>query len=100
MLLALSVISAQGRDLGPTAYKVFDEYGGSIGRLENNDWTLPDPEKFVSTCHARIRCEEGAYFLDDNNSERLAMPHNNREELVQTLRDEIERNHVEHFGHS
>src|SRR6185503_19959734 len=65
MLLALSVISAQGRELGPTAYKVFDERGGSIGRLENNDWTLPDPEKFVSTCHARIRCVAGAYYLDD-----------------------------------
>jgi predicted component of type VI protein secretion system len=68
MLLALSVISAQGRDLGPTAYKVFDEYGGSIGRLENNDWTLPDPEKFVSTCHARIRCVEGTYYLDDTST--------------------------------
>ena len=68
MLLALSVISAQGRDLGPTAYKVFDERGGSIGRLENNDWTLPDPEKFVSTCHARIRCVSGAYYLDDTST--------------------------------
>jgi predicted component of type VI protein secretion system len=68
MLLALSVISAQGRELGPTAYKVFDEHGGSIGRLENNDWTLPDPEKFVSTCHARIRCVEGAYYLDDTST--------------------------------
>jgi len=68
VLLALSVISAQGRDLGPTAYKVFDERGGSIGRLENNDWTLPDPEKFVSTCHARIRCVNGAYYLDDTST--------------------------------
>jgi predicted component of type VI protein secretion system len=68
MLLALSVISAQGRDLGPTAYKVFDERGGSIGRLENNDWTLPDPEKFVSTCHARIRCVGGEYYLDDTST--------------------------------
>lgn len=68
MLLALSVISAQGRELGPTAYKVFDERGGSIGRLENNDWTLPDPEKFVSTSHARIRCVEGTYYLDDTST--------------------------------
>ena len=68
MLLALSVISPQGRHLGPTAYKVFDERGGSIGRLENNDWTLPDPDKFVSTCHARIRCVEGAYYLDDTST--------------------------------
>ena len=49
MLLALSVISPQGAVLGPTAFKVFDERGGSIGRLDSNDWTLPDREKFVST---------------------------------------------------
>lgn len=65
MLLALSVISPQGAVLGPTAFKVFDERGGSIGRLESNDWTLPDAEKFVSTRHAVIRHESGSYFLED-----------------------------------
>jgi predicted component of type VI protein secretion system len=65
VLLALSVVSPQGTSLGPTASKVFDQRGGSIGRLETNDWTLPDPEKFVSTRHAVIRFEEGAYYLED-----------------------------------
>lgn len=47
-----------------------------------------------------IRVNGGeAYFLDDNNSRRDAMPHNNRQELVDTLLAELERNHVEHFGH-
>jgi hypothetical protein len=40
---------------------------------------------------------QGAYFLDDQNSERLAMPHNNRDELIETLTAELERNHREHF---
>lgn len=40
---------------------------------------------------------QAAYFLDDHNSERLAMPHTNREDLVKTLVAEIERNHREHF---
>lgn len=65
MLLALSVISSQGAVLGPTAFKVFDERGGSIGRLDSNDWTLPDAEKFVSTRHAVIRHDNGSYFLED-----------------------------------
>ena len=48
-----------------------------------------------------IRVNDGeAYFLDDNNSARLAMPHNNRQELVDTLLTELERNHIEHFGHA
>jgi hypothetical protein len=47
-----------------------------------------------------IRANDGqAYFLDDHNSERPAMPHNNLAELLKTLVPEIERNHGEHFGH-
>jgi len=65
MLLALSVISDQGASLGPTAYKVFDERGGSIGRVNSNDWVLPDSEKLVSTRHAQIRCVDGAFFIED-----------------------------------
>jgi hypothetical protein len=42
---------------------------------------------------------EGAYFLEDHNSARNVMPHNNRAELVDTLMAELERNHTEHFGH-
>lgn len=41
---------------------------------------------------------EGAYFLQDHNSTRNVMPHNDRRELVQTLLAELERNHAEHFG--
>jgi hypothetical protein len=48
-----------------------------------------------------IRVNDGeAYFLDDNNNARPAMPHNNRQELVDTLLAELERNHIEHFGHA
>jgi type VI secretion system FHA domain protein len=68
MLLALSVISAQGATLGPTAYKVFDERGGSIGRLDNNDWTLPEPDKFVSSRHAVLEFRAGAFYLEDTST--------------------------------
>jgi len=46
----------------------------------------------------RVNGDE-AYFLDDQNSTRAAMPHNIRAELIETLLAELERNHIEHFGH-
>jgi hypothetical protein len=46
----------------------------------------------------RVNGQE-AYFLQDHNSTRNVMPHNNRKELVDTLVAELERNHSEHFGH-
>jgi type VI secretion system protein len=68
MLLALSVISEQGAALGPTAYKVFDERGGSIGRIAGNDWVLPDPQNFVSSRHARVHGRDGVFYLEDISS--------------------------------
>lgn len=47
-----------------------------------------------------IRVNDGeAYFLQDHNGVRNVMPHSNRQDLVDTLVDELERNHIEHFGH-
>lgn len=68
MLLALSVISGQGASLGSSAYKIFDEKGGSIGRVDSNDWALPDPERFVSSRHAVVKFQSGAFCLEDVSS--------------------------------
>jgi type VI secretion system protein ImpI len=68
VLLALSVISGQGASLGSSAFKVFDERGGSIGRIDSNDWALPDPERFVSSRHAVVRFQDGAFCLEDVSS--------------------------------
>jgi predicted component of type VI protein secretion system len=65
MLLALSVISDQGAALGPTAYKVFDERGGTIGRVNSNDWVLPDADKLVSSRHANVKFNGGEFYLED-----------------------------------
>ena len=46
----------------------------------------------------RVNGDE-AYFLEDHNGTRNVMPHNNRAELLETLVAELERNHIEHFGH-
>ena len=68
MLLALSVVSEQGGELGAAAYKVFDERGGSIGRIAGNDWVLPDPQNFVSSRHARVSAVDGMFYLEDTSS--------------------------------
>ena len=68
MLLALSVVSEQGGALGAAAYKIFDERGGSIGRVVGNDWVLPDPQNFVSSRHARVSATGGMFFLEDTSS--------------------------------
>jgi predicted component of type VI protein secretion system len=68
MLLALSIVSEQGAALGATAYKVFDERGGSIGRISGNDWVLPDPQNFVSSRHARVSAAGGMFYLEDTSS--------------------------------
>ena len=46
----------------------FDEQGGSIGRREDNDWVLPDPERFISGLHALISFSEGRFFITDVSS--------------------------------
>ncbi|HWG29149.1 MAG TPA: type VI secretion system-associated FHA domain protein TagH [Steroidobacteraceae bacterium] len=68
MLLALSIVSGQSGELGATAYKVFDERGGSIGRIAGNDWVLPDPQNFVSSRHARVSAAGGTFYLEDTSS--------------------------------
>lgn len=68
MLLALSIISPQAEALGATAYKVFDERGGTIGRVAGNDWVLPDPDNFVSSRHANVRWIAGGFYLEDTSS--------------------------------
>ena len=68
MLLALSIVSEQGGELGSAAYKVFDERGGSIGRVAGNDWVLPDAQNFVSSRHARVSAANGMFYLEDTSS--------------------------------
>ncbi len=68
MLLALSIVSEQGVELGSAAYKVFDERGGSIGRVAGNDWVLPDTQNFVSSRHARVSASNGMFYLEDTSS--------------------------------
>jgi type VI secretion system protein len=43
-------------------------HGGSIGRGTDNEWILPDPERYLSGKHARIDFRAGSYILVDTSS--------------------------------
>jgi len=46
----------------------FSDEGGTIGRLEDNDWVLTDPNSYISGVHARIVCKHGSYFIKDEST--------------------------------
>ncbi len=49
----------------------FGVAGGTIGRSSDNDWVLPDPQRHVSSHHARIRFTNGHYELEDTSTNGL-----------------------------
>lgn len=68
MALRLRVISDQRDALGDRASIVLGVGGGSIGRALDNDWVLPDPQRYLSGRHARIHFRQGAYYLEDTST--------------------------------
>ena len=65
MALRLRVVSDHRRSLGDRGNIVFGVGGGTIGRSADNDWVLPDPQRYVSAHHARVSFRQGAYFIED-----------------------------------
>jgi type VI secretion system protein len=53
----------------------FDEQGGSIGRKDENDWVLPDPERFISGHHAQIDFSDGSFHITDLSSNGVFINH-------------------------
>jgi type VI secretion system protein len=68
MALRLRVVSIHAQLLGEDGTRVFGVHGGSIGRAGDNDWVLPDPDRYVSGHHARIEFRDGQYWLTDTSS--------------------------------
>jgi type VI secretion system protein len=68
MALRLRVVSEHSTRLGPHATKVFGVHGGTIGRSSDNEWILPDPERYLSGKHARVDFRGGNYVLVDTSS--------------------------------
>ncbi len=68
MALTLEIVSEHREIVGDDAVRVFRNKGGTIGRAFENDWILPDPDKYISGRHATIDVKGGAYFLADTSS--------------------------------
>ena len=68
MALRLRVVSEHATRLGEQSTKVFGVHGGTIGRSTNNEWILPDPERYLSGKHIRIDFRAGNYILVDTSS--------------------------------
>jgi type VI secretion system FHA domain protein len=66
MTLTLEVINSQAAKLGPAHRKTFTVEGGTIGRLPDNDWVLPDP--YISSHHARIRYKGDTFYIEDTST--------------------------------
>jgi type VI secretion system protein len=68
MGLRLRIISDHRRALGERSTVTFGASGGRIGRSADNDWVLPDSQRYVSAHHARIHYHEGEYLLEDTST--------------------------------
>src|SRR5262245_46931061 len=66
MILTLEVTGPQTGYIGGATRKVFNAAGGTIGRLPDNHWTLPDPH--VSGRHAVIRYSNGTFYIEDTST--------------------------------
>jgi type VI secretion system FHA domain protein len=63
MSLTLCVLTYRNQPPQRSIFRKFSGVGGTIGRLDQNDLVLPDPERIVSRTHARVDFREGSYFL-------------------------------------
>ncbi len=68
MALRLAIVSEHATRLDANATKVFGVHGGAIGRARDNEWILPDPERYLSGNHARVEFRAGKYYLVDTSS--------------------------------
>ncbi len=73
--LLLQVIRVAGEPPSHPLQASFDPQGGTIGRREDNDWVLPDPQRFISGRHALISCIDGRYLVTDVSSNGIYLNH-------------------------
>jgi type VI secretion system protein len=67
MSLTLEIVSRHSRALGKARIKTFGQDGGTIGRSLDNDWSLPDGQRFLSSRHASIDFRSGSYYIVDTS---------------------------------
>ncbi|MGP0147002.1 type VI secretion system-associated FHA domain protein TagH [Pseudomonas oryzihabitans] len=73
MELVFDLVGSRAHAPGLLTQKTFRHVGGLIGRSEDCDWYLPDPQRVLSSQHARISYSEGDYFLTDLSSNGIQL---------------------------
>ena len=73
MSLIIKIVSEHRDLVGNDCVREFHEEGGSIGRSLQNDWILPDPDRFISGRHATIDFKGGMYYLADMSTNGVYM---------------------------
>jgi type VI secretion system protein len=68
MALKLRVISDHYKALGKRSSRLFGVTGGRIGRSQDNDWVLPDPDRYVSSHHCKVSFRAGQWVLEDTST--------------------------------
>ncbi|MBB6091531.1 type VI secretion system protein [Povalibacter uvarum] len=68
MALKLRVISDHYKALGKRSSQLFGVTGGRIGRAQDNDWVLPDPDRYVSSHHVKVGFRGGKWVLEDTST--------------------------------
>ncbi|WP_110946871.1 type VI secretion system-associated FHA domain protein TagH [Pseudomonas bohemica] len=68
MSLCLTITSYHKITPGQIPEKSMDNGVMAIGRSQENDWILPDPERLVSSRHCVIQYKDGRYYLTDNST--------------------------------
>ena len=71
-MIVLTVLSYNG-DKADGLSAQLDELGGTIGRADNNQLVLPDPERTISRVHARVVFRAGRYAIVDNGSNPISV---------------------------
>jgi type VI secretion system protein len=84
MTLVLTITNVERLENGlPTRLRL-DRHGAVIGRSPTADWSLPDPQHYISSVHCEIDYRDSAYVLVDKSTngtfvngaqQRLAGPH-------------------------
>lgn len=68
MSLCLTITSYHKITPGQVPEKTLGTGVMAIGRSQENDWVLPDPERLVSSRHCVIQYKDGRYYITDNST--------------------------------
>lgn len=68
MALQVTLVKTPGGVSLPRNNHIFDQRGGTFGRADSNTWVLPDPDKFLSSCHCAIVFADNQFYLEDKST--------------------------------